>query len=197
LEGLRGYGGRDGILTIDELLAVYMDKVEPQPRWNEFGDNQPGSSFLFIAGENIPPSTETMRRKQEFARRGEVSEKREEDFRVRKIQDLLNEADAYYKRQWYMTPEETNAFDLYRKVLQLDPKNEHANLQIDRMAEFYKSRADRAIQRGGTHQAILYYRRYLKIVPNDEAILDKIAQLDDQSSAMVWGRTTWDNSFWQ
>jgi hypothetical protein len=48
LEGLRGFGGSDGILTIDELLATYLDKVKEEPRWNEFGHNTPGSSFLFI-----------------------------------------------------------------------------------------------------------------------------------------------------
>lgn len=49
LEGLRSYGGRDGILTFEELLSDYMDKVRPnQPRWGRFHDDEPGSSFLFI-----------------------------------------------------------------------------------------------------------------------------------------------------
>lgn len=79
LEGLRGYGGRDGILTIEELLAVYLDKVKPQPRWNEFGDNEPGSSFLFIAGGDISAGIENERKIKEFVRRGDELKKKKED----------------------------------------------------------------------------------------------------------------------
>ena len=50
LEGLRSYGGHDGILTFEELFSVYMDKISPnQPLFGQFRDNEPGSSFLFIA----------------------------------------------------------------------------------------------------------------------------------------------------
>lgn len=50
LEGLRGFGGQDGILTIEELMANYMNYVEPEPYLLEFQfGNDPGSSFLFIA----------------------------------------------------------------------------------------------------------------------------------------------------
>ena len=47
LEALRGYGGSDGILTVSEIVP-YIEKVSPQPRFGEFGDNEPGSDFLFI-----------------------------------------------------------------------------------------------------------------------------------------------------
>ena len=50
LEGLRGFGGQDGILTIEELMVNYMNYVEPEPQLLEFQfGNEPGSSFLFIA----------------------------------------------------------------------------------------------------------------------------------------------------
>ena len=50
LEGLRGFGGLDGILTIEELMVNYMNFVEPEPQLLEFQiGNEPGSSFLFIA----------------------------------------------------------------------------------------------------------------------------------------------------
>jgi hypothetical protein len=48
LEALRSYGGKDGILTIGEILS-YVEKVVPEPRAGEFGANQPGSDFIFIA----------------------------------------------------------------------------------------------------------------------------------------------------
>ncbi|HUU28407.1 MAG TPA: caspase family protein [archaeon] len=49
LEGLRNFGGEDGILTVEELKTNYMDYVDPQPFLLEFLGNEPGGSFLFIA----------------------------------------------------------------------------------------------------------------------------------------------------
>ncbi|MCD4769551.1 MAG: caspase family protein, partial [Bacteroidales bacterium] len=48
IEALRKYGGEDGILTTNEILQ-YVEKVDPQPRFGEFGDNEPGSDFILIA----------------------------------------------------------------------------------------------------------------------------------------------------
>jgi hypothetical protein len=48
LAALRSYGGQDGVLTIEEIVANHMDKVVPQPRFNEFAGNEPGSSFIFM-----------------------------------------------------------------------------------------------------------------------------------------------------
>jgi hypothetical protein len=48
LEALRSYGGEDGILTTGEVFT-YVEKVVPQPRIGEFGNNEPGSDFIFVA----------------------------------------------------------------------------------------------------------------------------------------------------
>ncbi len=49
LEALRSNGGKDRILTINELLA-YVEKVDPEPIHGEIStENDPGSDFLFIA----------------------------------------------------------------------------------------------------------------------------------------------------
>jgi hypothetical protein len=48
LEAFRSYGGKDGILTINEILQ-YVEKVKPEPRAGEFGTNEPGSDFIFVA----------------------------------------------------------------------------------------------------------------------------------------------------
>jgi len=47
LEALRNYGGEDGIITINEMLT-YVQKINPQPCFGEFGDNEPGSDFIII-----------------------------------------------------------------------------------------------------------------------------------------------------
>jgi hypothetical protein len=48
LEALRSYGGRDRVLTFTELWG-FVERLEPQPRMGEFGDNKPGSDFIFVA----------------------------------------------------------------------------------------------------------------------------------------------------
>lgn len=48
LEGLRNYGGHDKIITLGEL-SLFFERLMPEPRFGEFGTNEPGSDFLFIA----------------------------------------------------------------------------------------------------------------------------------------------------
>ena len=48
LEALRNYGGKDGILTMGEIYN-YIERISPEPRSGEFGKNEPGSDFIFIA----------------------------------------------------------------------------------------------------------------------------------------------------
>ncbi|MFH0755703.1 MAG: caspase family protein [Bacteroidota bacterium] len=47
IESLRTYGGEDGVLTTSEILQ-FVEKVNPQPRFGEFGDNEPGSDFILV-----------------------------------------------------------------------------------------------------------------------------------------------------
>jgi hypothetical protein len=47
LEALRSHGGRDGVLTLPELYS-YVERLKIQPRFGEFGDNAPGSDFIFV-----------------------------------------------------------------------------------------------------------------------------------------------------
>lgn len=47
LEAFRGRGGKDLILTLGEL-NTYVEALKPQPRAGEFGDNAPGSDFIFV-----------------------------------------------------------------------------------------------------------------------------------------------------
>ncbi len=47
IESLRIYGGDDGVLTTSEILQ-FVEKVNPQPRFGEFGDNEPGSDFILV-----------------------------------------------------------------------------------------------------------------------------------------------------
>lgn len=52
LDALRNAGGKDGILTINGLFS-YIERVNPEPRKGEWGGNEPGSDFLFIAKKKL------------------------------------------------------------------------------------------------------------------------------------------------
>ena len=47
IEALNSFGGSDGILTLTELFP-YVEKLTPEPRLGKFGDNAPGSEFVFV-----------------------------------------------------------------------------------------------------------------------------------------------------
>ena len=48
LQALRDYGGQDKILTLQELQG-YLINLRMEPHSGEFGDNEPGSDFVFVA----------------------------------------------------------------------------------------------------------------------------------------------------
>ncbi|MBS1681461.1 MAG: caspase family protein [Bacteroidetes bacterium] len=47
LEALRSRGGKDMLLSLGEI-NTYVEALKPQPRAGEFGDNAPGSDFVFV-----------------------------------------------------------------------------------------------------------------------------------------------------
>jgi hypothetical protein len=47
IEALRSKGGNDGILTLNEITP-FVEKLKITPRAGEFGDNAPGSDFVFV-----------------------------------------------------------------------------------------------------------------------------------------------------
>lgn len=48
IEALRTNGGNDKILTLTEL-NLFMERLKTTPRYGEFGDDEKGSDFLFLA----------------------------------------------------------------------------------------------------------------------------------------------------
>ncbi|MEY4931099.1 MAG: hypothetical protein RI909_1823 [Bacteroidota bacterium] len=47
LDALDSQGGKDGILTVQEIFG-FVEKLKNPPKLGEFGDNAPGSDFLFL-----------------------------------------------------------------------------------------------------------------------------------------------------
>jgi len=64
------------------------------------------------------------------------------------LQEALAQADHYFQINQFTTPPEANAYDLYRKVLEIDPENAHAQKRIKQMAHAYRLWAEQASQQG-------------------------------------------------
>ncbi|MDL5051558.1 caspase family protein [Oscillatoria amoena NRMC-F 0135] len=47
IAALKGRGGNDGILSLNELLT-YVEKLNPEPKFGKFGNDAPGSEFVFV-----------------------------------------------------------------------------------------------------------------------------------------------------
>ncbi|MFZ6010095.1 MAG: caspase family protein [Bacteroidota bacterium] len=47
LEAFNSLGGNDGILTLTEMYP-YVEKLTPEPRLGKFGNDAPGSEFVFV-----------------------------------------------------------------------------------------------------------------------------------------------------
>jgi hypothetical protein len=49
MAAFRDYGGRDKVLTSQEMWVNYIETAKPTPTIGEFGSNEPGSEFVFVA----------------------------------------------------------------------------------------------------------------------------------------------------
>jgi hypothetical protein len=48
LEALKTNGGEDRILILDEI-KLFMERLQTTPRFGEFGEDEQGSDFVFVA----------------------------------------------------------------------------------------------------------------------------------------------------
>jgi len=79
------------------------------------------------------------------------------------IEQLLKQADTYFEKRWFLTPEGTNAFDVYQKVLEIDPTNRHAREKLREMLRTYKTWGDSNYNKTNYSKAKTFYQRSLKI----------------------------------
>jgi len=94
------------------------------------------------------------------------------------IQRLIKQADYYFQRQQFTTPAEANAYELYRQVLQIEPDNVYVQKRIQQMARTYKIWAERAKEKNETEKAVIFYQRYLYLIPDDEQVKGVLRLLD-------------------
>lgn len=53
LTSLLSKGYDDGVLTSSEIFSNHLEKAVPRPRTGEFGNDEAGSSFVFVVGEGV------------------------------------------------------------------------------------------------------------------------------------------------
>ena len=79
------------------------------------------------------------------------------------LERLLEEASEYLDNKWYLTPKETNAFDVYKHVLIIDPENQEAREKLREIMEQYKRWGNNNYSETKYNKAVTYYERYLLI----------------------------------
>lgn len=92
-----------------------------------------------------------------------------------RVPELLQKADEYFGKKWFLTPEETNAFDVYKEILRLEPSNTLAKARIFEMMKQYRVWGDNNYDKTEYDKAKNYYERYMTIA---EYVLQS---LQDQS----------------
>lgn len=69
----------------------------------------------------------------------------------------------YFDKNWFLTPENKNAFKVYKKVLQIEPDNRQAREKLRNMMGNYRDWGDNNYTQGNFNKAKMYYQRYLTI----------------------------------
>ncbi len=96
---------------------------------------------------------------------------------------LLLQAEAYMEQGFreqnrrLVSPPGENAVDLFNEVLRLSPGNAAAERGLDRIAEFYRSNAEKLLQRDLKRSALLLVEDGLKARPNDPDMQAMLARL--------------------
>ena len=78
---------------------------------------------------------------------------------------LLEEAEHYFQQTWYTSggPGGQNAYDVYQRVLELDPGNRQARDRIEVMIRDYGRWGESNVGKGEIEKAIRYYDRALQL----------------------------------
>ena len=101
------------------------------------------------------------------------------------IDSLMTKAEEALKKYRLTSPKTDNAYYYYNKILKLDPKNKDARKGLRKLAGKYGSLADKALKKNDEEKARTYLERGLRIRPNDEALLQKVAHLDELQAARL------------
>lgn len=94
------------------------------------------------------------------------------DTHSQRIENLLSRASSARSAYRLTTPRSDNALKYYRKVLELDPRNENAIEGINAIVKIYADLAEREIDRFKYKKARQYINRGLSIQPDDPRLVE-------------------------
>lgn len=153
-EGLKTFGGKDGILTSSELWAK-VDMAFPKPHQGKFGKNEPESSFLFLLKNPLEHSffdaTSNSQMEKDLnawrtaKQRHTIAAYRQylQDFSngefkglaYQRIDQLQNEVIVRKEELTWEIAKEKNTADSYRAYLEEYPSGKYAVLARKKKAE--------------------------------------------------------------
>jgi len=99
------------------------------------------------------------------------------------IDSLLATATQYLQRKRLTTPSGANAYELYRRVLEIDAANEDAALGIESIYGQYLTWAMNAEKSGNASKALANYEKALRVNPGADAITERVAQIQRDAEA--------------
>ena len=98
---------------------------------------------------------------------------------------LLEQADAAFDQDQLTTPADQNAFDLYRRALELSPGNSRALTGISNIVEQYLSWAIDNTQRGNHSRARHYASKAQNIDPEHPSIEAVFRMINEREDAIT------------
>ena len=104
-----------------------------------------------------------------------------------KIDGLLVIAERRLKYKKLMYPVKESALAAYQEVLSLAPGHQQALLGIDKIKETYLRWARYAIKKGKNENALILFRKALKVSPDDPDILLMLKNIQNVESADISG----------
>ena len=90
------------------------------------------------------------------------------------VAQLLKEAENHFNAKRYLTPVNQNAYSVYQAILALEPQNQVALQQIEKIKMFYREYGEKYYKKKQWRQALSYFERYHFIDPETPDIKKKI-----------------------
>jgi len=97
--------------------------------------------------------------------------------RKKQIILLTQKAQLCFEQNKLTSPKDDNAYELYKKILELDPKNSGAIEGIEKIKTVYFSWANALYQKGRYERAFLYYDKILLIDSDNGEASNKIKEI--------------------
>jgi tetratricopeptide (TPR) repeat protein len=79
---------------------------------------------------------------------------------IQSVRNLLKEGDACFKQQQFLSPKDRNAFDIYKDILRISPKNAYAREKIKAIMNICLSRGNEAYEQKDYMTAKTFYQNY-------------------------------------